>query len=604
MTTSNKNFKVKNGLEVLGTLATVNGNDILTVASSIAALADVDLTGAVEGNSLVFDASLNLIPGQGAGGGSAKYIVSDTKPLDPTDGLVWYNSLTSESFIYIVDLDSEQWVELGGMGPQGPTGPAGADSTVPGPQGDQGESGIVAQATAPSDTTVMWYDTSVEGYGIPLGGVTGQVLTKIDGADHNTSWQTPYGQTDADADIAALVDGAPTALNTLNKIAASIADDADFAGTVQDGLDTKANLSHTHAILDITNLQTALDAKSNDGHNHDDAYYTKAQANDLLATKADEVHTHDDRYYTETEMNVLLADKASETHNHAISDVTGLQNSLDVLQTNIDGKANTSHIHQISHVTGLQTALDAKASYSHIHDDRYYTESETDTLLNAKANLASPSLTGTVTAEYIAASQRVTGTTPNDAGSTGGLAVKAPAGGSQTSAYLQFVNNAYSAQWGSIEATPSSELKLNATYVKIPNQPTFFAYQPESGTYTIAAGTPVFTTATMNTGSAYNTSNGRFTAPIAGVYQFNGMMLCRTNTGAGEMTFLKNGVNVVSRNLAYSYPVGASAHDPVHITMYLSLAAGDYVQINVTQPSGGDWYYGGGLGWFAGRLVG
>lgn len=44
------------------------------------------------------------------------------------------------------------------------------------------------------------------------------------------------------------------------------------------------------------------------------------------------------------------------------------------------------HGHAISDVTGLQTALDGKSATSHTHDDRYYTESETDTLLAGKSS--------------------------------------------------------------------------------------------------------------------------------------------------------------------------------------------------------------------------
>ncbi|TDL40535.1 hypothetical protein EVU91_01200 [Macrococcoides bohemicum] len=54
----------------------------------------------------------------------------------------------------------------------------------------------------------------------------------------------------------------------------------------------KANATHTHAITDVTNLQSTLDGKASTEHNHDTAY-------------------------------------ASKTHTHAISEVTGLQNTLD-----------------------------------------------------------------------------------------------------------------------------------------------------------------------------------------------------------------------------------------------------------------------------------
>ena len=54
----------------------------------------------------------------------------------------------------------------------------------------------------------------------------------------------------------------------------------------------------------------------------------------------------------------------------------------DVGLTNVD---NTSDANKpIS--TATQTALNGKSSISHLHDDRYYTESEVDTLLSAKQN--------------------------------------------------------------------------------------------------------------------------------------------------------------------------------------------------------------------------
>ena len=64
--------------------------------------------------------------------------------------------------------------------------------------------------------------------------------------------------------------------------------------------------SHSHAMSDVTGLQSALDGK------------------------------------------------AASSHTHAVSDVTGLQDSL-------DAKAALSHTHGMSDVTGLQDALDAKA---------------------------------------------------------------------------------------------------------------------------------------------------------------------------------------------------------------------------------------------------
>lgn len=58
----------------------------------------------------------------------------------------------------------------------------------------------------------------------------------------------------------------------------------------------------------------------------------------------------------------LAGTKANATHSHTVSEVTGLQSSL-------DSKSNTGHTHAISEVTNLQTTLDDKAASNHTHDN-------------------------------------------------------------------------------------------------------------------------------------------------------------------------------------------------------------------------------------------
>ena len=78
MSTSSKDFKVKNGLIVSGSTATVNGNDVLTTASSIDELSDVVLTTPSSGQVLKYTGTnwINGTDNTGEGGGSAGDTIS------------------------------------------------------------------------------------------------------------------------------------------------------------------------------------------------------------------------------------------------------------------------------------------------------------------------------------------------------------------------------------------------------------------------------------------------------------------------------------------------------------------------------------------------
>lgn len=58
--------------------------------------------------------------------------VSETAPNDPLAGDLWWDSVNNLLFIYYVDEDSSQWIEVtyGAVGPQGPQGPAGESANI------------------------------------------------------------------------------------------------------------------------------------------------------------------------------------------------------------------------------------------------------------------------------------------------------------------------------------------------------------------------------------------------------------------------------------------------------------------------------------------
>ena len=103
----------------------------------------------------------------------------------------------------------------------------------------------------------------------------------------------------------------------------------------------------------------------------------------------------DDANFATTVTNSIAA-KADTLHNHSISQVTDLQTTLDGKQDVVAGVSDTEIGYLDGVTSNIQAQLDGKSATSHTHDDRYYTETETDTLLNGKADLSGATFTGNV----------------------------------------------------------------------------------------------------------------------------------------------------------------------------------------------------------------
>ena len=127
--------------------------------------------------------------------------------------------------------------------------------------------------------------------------------------------------------------------------------------------------------------------------------------------------------------------------------------------------------------------------------------------------------------------------------------------------------------------TPGARMKIDA-YGRVtkPNQPLFVVQKSAAITGT---GFVTFNTVIENVGSHYNSSNGRFTAPIAGYYWF----CCKINAYKRIDFFLKrNGQNSPNTHREIgqfntSNQDGWYSHNLIRI---FELAANDYVQVDVT----------------------
>jgi len=147
-----------------------------------------------------------------------------------------------------------------------------------------------------------------------------------------------------------------------------------------------------------------------------------------------------------------------------------------------------------------------------------------------------------------------------------------------------------------------SNLRMNIMgdgYVKTPSQPSFRATKSGS-TFNTGGGTVVFDQNQHNTGSNYNTSNGRFTAPVDGTYIFHYYSIYQGNSGNELWDFLKNGSTFAGSRMHFSSGSVGNNWDNITNTQILTLSANDYVEIYATDHTlhGGDWCH------FCGHLLG
>jgi len=126
----------------------------------------------------------------------------------------------------------------------------------------------------------------------------------------------------------------------------------------------------------------------------------------------------------------------------------------------------------------------------------------------------------------------------------------------------------------------------SAGRVTKPSQPAFVAHTAPS---TFTNGVDIIWSSTaLNRGSVYNTSNGRFTAPVAGLYQFFASIRIENTIGTvsyHRISFRHNGSYVQSSRsqLSHRTATGYYSHSANDQAIYLNV--NDYV--NVTFETGG-----------------
>jgi len=160
-----------------------------------------------------------------------------------------------------------------------------------------------------------------------------------------------------------------------------------------------------------------------------------------------------------------------------------------------------------------------------------------------------------------------------------------------------YTNSSYPTSGGS--GTERMLLDGNG-YLTVSNQPAFFVYKATSAWALAAHDVFVFDTAELNVGGHYNTSNGRFTAPITARYVFHFFSIYTGNATGDSIEMYKNGARMYGGDVHFTNSVGGN-WDTVHYSRVIQLSSGDYVHM---QTRTGHTFHGNHWGGWSGYMLG
>ncbi len=177
---------------------------------------------------------------QGEDGLPGRFFLSDTAPVSPSPGDAWFDTTVSQFFIYYDSF----WVEFGTSqkGDPGPIGRFNASATQP-PNPLEGD----AWFNTNTSKFFIYYDSFWIEFGTSQKGDPGIVTAtsplQYDSGTQNISIDLSAYATNQSVSnaVAALVDSAPSTLDTLNELAAALADDSNFATTITSAIAGKAD---------------------------------------------------------------------------------------------------------------------------------------------------------------------------------------------------------------------------------------------------------------------------------------------------------------------------------------------------------------------------
>ena len=355
MATVNKNFRIKNGLVVEGSTATVNGQNVLTETGS-----DQYILNLIGGETLVKSVNSSQLE-VSAGGelsvkanvfdahGAASQALSDaedyvdnalnsytpTSSLDTTiDGYGYLKSADLSGYATETYADNAVSTAVNALDTddieEGAsnlyfTNQRALDATSAAYDAAGAASTAEANANTYTDNAINGLDTDDIEEGATNKYYSDTLARQAISAGTGISYNTLSGEISVDNTIATqsyvdtaidnLVDGAPGLLDTLNEIAAAINDDANYFTTVansiaakQDTLTAGANIDITSNTISVTGLDTDDVAEGTN------LYFTDARARSAVDGT--------DRSFTSVEINEVSKEVAATTGNIATAAAT------------------------------------------------------------------------------------------------------------------------------------------------------------------------------------------------------------------------------------------------------------------------------------------